>query len=191
MSVSYGGDSITFADNSTISSGWTGFKNRVINGGMVIDQRNNGASTTGSNTLVFSSDRWASFEDSDGVLTLQRSSQAPTGFANSIVATTTTADSSLASNQRAVIVHRIEGYNIADLKWGTAQAQPVTLSFWVRCSLTGTFGGTLTNTARAYPFTYTISNADTWEYKTITIPGDTSGTFGTRLEPVNRKVKYL
>lgn len=89
MSVSYGGDKITFDDGSTASSGWTGFRNRIINGAMVIDQRNNGASTTGSNTLVFSSDRWASFEDTDGVLTLQRSSVAPSGFANSIVATHT------------------------------------------------------------------------------------------------------
>jgi hypothetical protein len=156
-----------------------GFKNRLINGGMVIDQRNNGASTTGSNTLVYVVDRWASFEDTDGTMTFQQSSVAPAGFSKSIVATTTVADSSLAATQRVILLQRIEGYNIADLGWGTANAAPVTLSFWVRSSLTGTFGGSLTDTARSYPFTYTISVADTWEYKTIPITGDTSGTWNS------------
>jgi hypothetical protein len=73
----------------------------------------------------------------------------------------------------------IEGFNIADLNWGTASAETVTVSFWARSSLTGTFGGALTNSAanRSYPFSYAISSANTWEYKTITITGDTSGTW--------------
>jgi hypothetical protein len=75
----------------------------------------------------------------------------------------------------------IEGNNIADLAFGSASAATVTLSFWVKSSLTGTFGGALTNkdSARSYPFTYTISAANTWEQKTVTVAGDTSGTWLT------------
>jgi len=78
-------------------------------------------------------------------------------------------------------LQKIEGYNIADLNWGSANAKTVTVSFWVRSSLTGTFGGAFQNTgqARSYPFTYTISAANTWEQKSITIAGDTSGTWDT------------
>ena len=80
-----------------------------------------------------------------------------------------------------MIYHQIEGNNIANLNWGTANAKTVTLSFYVRSSLTGTFAGSLGNNgyARSYPFTYTISSADTWEKKTITITGDTTGTWLT------------
>jgi hypothetical protein len=75
----------------------------------------------------------------------------------------------------------IEGLNTADLAWGTASAATVTLSFWVRSSLTGTFGGAFTNSVpnRSYPFSYTISSANTWEQKTVTVAGDTSGTLLT------------
>jgi hypothetical protein len=79
------------------------------------------------------------------------------------------------------VFQSIEGFNVADLGWGTASAKSVTISFWVRSSLTGTFGGALYNNSfnLSYPFTYTISSADTWEYKTVTIAGDTSGTWLT------------
>jgi hypothetical protein len=80
-----------------------------------------------------------------------------------------------------VLRQRIEGFNVSDLGWGTASAQAVTLSFWVRSSLTGTFGGSFQNNAenRGYPFTYTISSANTWEQKTVTVAGDTTGTWLT------------
>jgi len=158
-----------------------GFKNRIINGAMVIDQRNAGASVTMSNVVVYTVDRWWSFEDTDGTMTAQQSSTAPTGFTNSLLCTTTSADASLGATQRVVINQGIEGFNIADLGWGTANAQTVTLSFWVRSSLTGTFGGAIKNASsnRAYPFTYTISAANTWEFKTVTVAGDTSGTWAT------------
>jgi hypothetical protein len=147
---------------------------------MVIDQRNAGASVTMSNAVVFTVDRWWSFEDTDGTMTAQRSTTAPTGFTNSLVCTTTSADASLGATQRVVINQGIEGFNIADLGWGTANAQTVTLSFWVRSSLTGTFGGALKNaTTRSYPYSYTISAANTWEFKTVTVAGDTSGTWAT------------
>jgi hypothetical protein len=161
---------------------YDGYKNRIINGGMVIDQRNAGASVTiPSADIGYITDRWAAIEQTDGVMTGQQSSTAPTGFTNSLKITTTTADATLGATQFAYLLQRIEGYNIADLGWGTASASAVTLSFWVQSSLTGTFGGSFLNSAsnRAYPFTYTISVANTWEYKTVTIAGDTSGTWLT------------
>jgi hypothetical protein len=158
-----------------------GFKNRIINGDMRIDQRNAGASVTLISSGNFSVDRFQGFEDTDGAMTAQQDSSAPAGFINSVKLTTTTADGSLSASQYAVFRQMVEGTNVADLAWGTASAKTVTLSFWVRSSLTGTFGGTLGNSAfnRSYPFTYSISVADTWEYKTVTIAGDTSGTWLT------------
>jgi len=181
MSVSYGGDSIVFADGSVNASGFIGHRNRIINGAMVVDQRNAGASVTLTSGGVLTVDKWQGFEDTDGVMTAQQDTSAPTGFVNSLKFTTTTADATLSAAQFSLIQQRIEGTNIYDLAWGTASAATVTLSFWVRSSLTGTFGGALRNSAsnRSYPFTYTISVADTWEQKTITIAGDTSGTWLT------------
>lgn len=154
-------------------------KNRIINGAMVIDQRNAGAAVTASG--AYPVDRFVALNDSDGAFSAQQDSSAPNGFINSLKFTTTTADASLGSTQYAAIQHRIEGLNVADLGWGTANAKPVTLSFWVRSSLTGTFGGNISNSAtnRGYPFTYTISAANTWEQKSVTIAGDTTGTWLT------------
>jgi hypothetical protein len=156
-------------------------RNRIINGAMVIDQRNAGASVTiNSSAYTYPVDRFAGFgESSDGVFTLQQSSVAPAGFTNSLLATVTTADSSIGSTQRYFVRQVIEGFNTADLNWGTANAKTVTLSFWVRSSLTGTFGGSFMNDAfdRAYPFSYTISAANTWEQKSVTVTGDTTGTW--------------
>jgi hypothetical protein len=134
-----------------------------------------------SAAVVYTVDRWWSFEDTDGSMTAQQSSVAPAGFTNSLLCTTTSADTSLGATQRVVIAQNIEGFNIADLGWGTADAKTVTLSFWVRSSLTGTFGGVVKNQAtnRSYPFTYTINAANTWEFETITIAGDTTGTWLT------------
>lgn len=157
------------------------FKNRLINGNMVVDQRNSGAAVTLTPSGIYIVDRWQGFEDSDGAMTAQQSSVVPSGFTNSLLFTTTTADASLGATQFACVLQRIEGFNIADLGWGTVNAQPVTISFWTRSSLTGTFGGSIRNAAsdRSYVFSYTISAANTWEYKTITVPGDTSGTWLT------------
>jgi hypothetical protein len=160
---------------------YTGFMNRIINGAMVIDQRNNGASVTLNNAFLYTLDRWGADEQTDGAFTVQQSSVAPAGFTNSLLVTTTTADSSLGASQYAYLLQAIEGFNCADLGFGTANASTVTLSFWVRSSLTGTFGGAIRNygSNRGYPFTYTISSANTWEYKTITVAGDTTGTWLT------------
>ena len=169
-------------DNGVTFAGLYGFKNRIINGAMMIDQRNAGASVSLSGLAVtYTLDRWAIRSDTDAVVSIQQSSVAPNGFTNSLLYTVTTADSSLGASQNYSIQQRIEGFNMSDFGWGTASAQTVTLSFWVRSSLTGTFGGAVANSAanRSYPFTYTISAANTWEQKTVTIAGDTSGTWLT------------
>jgi hypothetical protein len=157
------------------------FRNRIINGAMEVDQR---AATVTVNAAgpLYSVDRWAGTgETADGVFTLAKTAAGPAGFQASLKATVTTADASIGASQRYIIQHRIEGNNIADLAWGSASAKTVTLSFWVFSSLTGTFGGFLRNSAgnRNYVFSYTVSAANTWEYKTITIAGDTSGTWLT------------
>jgi hypothetical protein len=148
---------------------------------MVIDQRNAGASVTITGaTSLYSADRWlAAAGSSTGVYTIQQVSDVPVGFVNSLKVTVTTAEASVANSYE--IIQRIEGFNTADLSFGTANAKTVTLSFWVKSSLTGSFGGSLCNNAfdRVYPFTYTINAANTWEYKTVTIAGDTTGTWLT------------
>jgi hypothetical protein len=148
---------------------------------MTIDQRNAGASVSVDGAGVFTVDRWIGVDGTDGAFTVQQDASAPAGFTNSIKITVSTADGSLAATQTAQIRQEIEGFNTADLGWGTANAKTVTLSFWVRSSLTGTFGGSLRNSAtdRSYPYSYTISVADTWEQKSVTIEGDTSGTWLT------------
>jgi hypothetical protein len=158
-----------------------GFRNRIINGDMRIDQRNAGASlTVNAGGAFFPVDRFFGYgQATDGVFTVQRSTTAPAGFTNSIIATITTADASIGAAQEYGISQNIEGFNVADLGWGTANAQTITLSFWVRSSVTGTHSGSLSNNAynRAYAYSYTISAANTWEYKTINITGDTTGTW--------------
>ena len=156
-----------------------GVRNRIINGDMRIDQRNAGASVT-ITTGVYTLDRWAGLATQSSKMSIQQSTTAPTGFKNSLLVTSLSAYSVLSSDA-FWIAQRLEGYNIADLGWGAAGASTVTLSFWVRSSLTGTFGGALQNSARdrSYPFSYTISLANTWEQKSITITGDTTGTWLT------------
>jgi hypothetical protein len=162
----------------------TAFKNRIINGAMQIDQRNNGASVTQSNSvLIFPVDRTFIFGSVTSRFTAQRNAGSvtpPVGFVNYLGATVASAYSVTASDF-FFLEHRIEGFNTADLNWGTANAQTVTLSFWVRSSITGTNSGVLQNAdfTRTYPFTYTVASANTWEYKTITIVGDTTGTWNT------------
>jgi len=164
------------------TTGYYGFKNRIINGAMVIDQRNAGASVTptdGQYTL----DRWQGWASAAGKYSIQQNAGSvtpPAGFTNYLGVTSLSAYT-VNSSDYISIRQCVEGYNMADLMWGTANAKTVTLSFWVRSSLTGTFGGVLKNAdnTRSYPFTYTISSANTWEYKTITIAGETSGTWLT------------
>jgi len=153
------------------------FRNKIINGACVIDQRNAGASVSNSGFIVdrFAFDRGVS----TATVTGQQSSTVPTnGFSNSIVLTVGTG-AATTSGDYSIFRQPIEGYNVADLNWGTSSAQTITLSFWVRSSLTGTFGVAINNSAqnRYYIGSYTINSANTFEYKTITIPGDQSGTW--------------
>ncbi len=157
------------------------FRNKIINGNMVINQR--GFSGTPA-SLEYTLDRWrALMSTASSKFTVSQNAGSvtpPAGFINYLGVTSSSAYSVVAADQYG-IQQWIEGYNIADLDWGTASAQPVTLSFWVRSSLTGTFGGSLGNSggSRSYPFTFTISSANTWEQKSITVTGDTSGTWLT------------
>jgi hypothetical protein len=170
---------LTVNGNNISAVNSLGFRNRIINGDMGIDQRNAGASVTLTADL-YTVDRFLAGTASATNSTAQRSTTAPSGFNNSLLVTIGTGASPASSASNA-IRQEIEGFNVADLGWGTASAKTVTISFWVRSSLTGTFGGALSNAGinRAYPYTYSISAANTWEYKTVIIPGDISGTWAT------------
>jgi len=164
-------------------AGATVMRNRIINGAMNTDQRNGGAAINAAASNAFAVDRWVYFATQSGKVNLQQNAGSvtpPAGF-STYLGVTSTAATTVAASDYYVIAQRIEGPNFVDFAWGSASAQSVTLSFWVRSSLTGTFGGAVNNTGytRSYPFTYTINNANTWEYKTVTIPGDTTGSWPT------------
>jgi len=159
-----------------------GFKNRIINGSMVIDQRNAGASlSTASGTSAYSLDRWQILYDATSKFTVQQNAGSvtpPVGFSNYLGVTSSSAYAVTAS-QLFCVRQLIEGFNTADLGWGTANAKTVTLSFQVYSSLTGTFGGSIGNATntRFYPFSYSIPVANTWTTISVTIAGDTTGTW--------------
>lgn len=159
-----------------------GWRNRIINGDMRIDQRNAGASVTPTNA-AYTLDRWQAVLSQTSKFSVQQNAGAvtpPAGFTN-YLGVTSLSSYTVGASELFNIVHNLEGFNVADFGWGAAGAQTVTLSFWVRSSLTGTFGVVLNNSGatRSYPASYTISAANTWEQKSITIPGDTSGTWLT------------
>jgi len=172
-----GTSGITFPDSSKQYNSYYGFKNRIINGAMVIDQRNAGASVTVNNNQQFPIDRFIVQSSTSTQFTAQQSTTAPTGFYNSLLITTSSAN---ASGFNAVW-QRIEANNTNDFGLGTASASTFTVSFWVRSSVTGTFGFYLQNSASTYSYvtTYTINTANTFEYKTITVTGPTAGTWLT------------
>jgi hypothetical protein len=159
--------SSTVSINGANGSGYTGYKNRIINGGMVIDQRN----------------RWVVVGSITSKYTAQRNAGSvtpPTGFTN-YLGMTSSSSYSVLTGDYFLVSQAIEGYNVADLGFGTASASSVTLSFWIRSSLTGTFSGSIcnSNATRNYVFNYTISSANTWTAISVTIPGDTTGTWAT------------
>ena len=161
-------------------------KNRIINGAMVSDQRNNGGSFSVSTLSYFAGysytvDRWNAFCSVVSKFTVQQNAgsvTSPVGFSNYLGCTSSSAYS-IAAGDYFGIGQRIEGFNTSDLGWGTANAKTVTLSFEVYSSLTGNFGGAFTNSAgnRSYPFTYSIPVANTWTPISITVPGDTTGAW--------------
>ena len=181
--MAYGSISVDQINNTTGYSLGAGnasiMKNRIINGAMVINQRGfSGAPAADGNYTL---DRWQARWNVSGKYTVAQSSTAPTGFSNSMLLTSSSAYSSLLSGDYYFMAQPIEGFNTADLGWGTANAKTVTLSFWVQSSLTGSFGGNVGtyNGTRSYPFSYTIASANTWQQVSITIAGDTSGTWAT------------
>ena len=157
-----------------------GFRNRIINGRMQISQR--GTSFTGISTDgPYTIDRFQYAMNGGGAVSSSQSSTSPAGFSNSLLTTVTTADGTVASSSYYQVRQVIEGFNIADLNWGTANSKTVTVSFWVNCSVVGTYTFTLRNTGGAvsYVTTYSIPAANTWTYITITVPGPTIGTWGS------------
>lgn len=163
------------AFSSLVNSGGA-FRNKLINGAMEIDQRNEGTAVTLNNIIgLFGPDRWyGAAYGSTGTATIQRVADAPTDFRYSAKYTVTNPKASLASTDYFSIFQNIEGTYIADLFYGTSSARTTTLSFWVKSSIAGTFNGRIYAFVPAYPhysyvFTYTINSANTWEFKTITI----------------------
>jgi len=157
------------------------FKNRLINGDFKVNQY--GSSSVTPTNAVYYIDRWKFFVSQSSKITAQQNAGSvtpPVGFTN-YYGVTSSSSYSVGASDYFMFNQRIEGYNVADLGFGTANAKTVTLSFWVRSSLTGTFSGVLTNGANVYtyPFTYTINTANTWEQKSVTITGATSGTWAT------------
>jgi hypothetical protein len=175
-----------YQNSNAITAFDTGFRNRIINGDGFIDQRSDGSSTTpgvGATTFI---DRWKMNVFGSGRLTIGKNYggiTSPDGFVSYIGMKTTTTTTP-GANDYNFLSQVIEGVNTIDLQWGTANAKPIALSFWAYSSLTGTFGGSVRNAGsgaynRSYPFTYTISSSNTWEKKTVVIPGDTTGTWTT------------
>jgi hypothetical protein len=152
-------------------------RNLIINGAMQVAQR--GTSFTGLTASQFCLDRFSNDIGGGGAITVAQSSTTPSDFKNSMSLSVVTADGSIAGSDAYRITHAIEGQNVSQLNWGTSDAKSVTLSFWVRSSVTGTYGLGIANSAETenYIAEYTISSANTWEYKTITISGRTSGTW--------------
>lgn len=156
---------------------YVGARNMVTNGAMTINQR--GDSTGKTTTGYYGPDRYQLTLSSLGTWSISQSSTAPSGFGNSYKLEATTADASPAASDYAIFLQKFEGQNLQQLKKGTASAESVTLSFWVRSSKTGTYIVELfdNDNSRSISASYTISVADTFEYKTITFAGDTTGAF--------------
>jgi len=167
------------------------FRNRIINGDMRIDQRNNGSTLTPA--LIgsgYTLDRWRYYISQISKVSFARSTVAPAGFSYSLLCTSTSSYP-VTSSDVFQIGQVIEGFNVADAAFGTSDAKTVVLSFWTRSSLTGTIGGALVNIdgTRSYPFSFSISSANTWEYKQIIIQGDTTGTW-SKTETAGLRVRF-
>lgn len=185
MTIILNGDTGIVQSGLFDSNSDTGFKNRIINGAMVIDQRNNGAEVNpvliGQTTGIL--DRWQTVSTVASKFKFQQNAGAvtpPVGFRNYAGFTSLSAYT-VGAAEVFSIQQKIEGFNTYDFSWGNANAQTATLSFWVYSSLTGTFGGAIRNGSanRSYPYTYSIPVANTWTQISVTIPGDTTGTWAT------------
>jgi hypothetical protein len=198
MTISLNGTTgIVFPDSSLQAAAASPYvlKNRIINGDMVISQRSGTTSTTPTTDLTYNTvDRWQSRLAASSKYSLQQNAGSvtpPASFTN-YLGVTSLAATSVSGTDYYAIEQKIEGFNTADLSFGTANAQTITLSFWVRSSLTGTFGGNIRNETSnyCYPFSYTISSANTWEKKTVTIAGATAGTWVGATNAVGMSVAF-
>ena len=154
-------------------------RNMIVNGGMMINQRYEDSADTPSDG-EYTMDRWQAWMSTGSKFSVQRSSDSPDDFEKSLLVTSLSAATVSADHEHGITT-KIEGQNMQQTALGTSSAKSVTLSFFVKCSLTGTFGGLVANAAlnMSYVFSYTVNSADTWERKTITIPPTTSGSFST------------
>ena len=187
--MAYGSASVDTFNTSTgqvfspASSSAT-MKNRIINGDHRIDQRNAGASVTpASGASTYITDRFSVLQTQASKFSAQQNAGSvtpPPGFSNYLGFTSLSA-ATIGAGDLFRAFYPMEGYAISDLAWGTANAKPITISFWARSSLTGNFGACLQNQSnnRAYAFIYNIPIANTWTYCTTTIPGETTGTWYT------------
>ena len=173
---------LSFTDATQFNTAQSlGPRNKIINGAMVIDQRNAGASVTITSS-AYCLDRWLAYASQSSKYSVQQNAGSvtpPSGYAK-YLGVTSLSSYAVTSTDYFLMTQLIEGLNTYDLNWGTSSASSVTLSFWVRSSLTGTFSGAVfqANTTNAcYVFTYTVNSANTWEYKTVTIAGPTIGTW--------------
>lgn len=180
QSITIPNNSINFSKLDTDLQAEIQGRNRIINGAMLVSQRYGTTSTSGIAGNNYYIDQFMVYVNGGATYTVQQSSTAPVGFTKSMLFTTSSGTAS-GTNSRAQIQHNIEGLNCGDLNWGTANAKTVTLSFWVQSSKTGQFGGSLQNPAgtQSYPFTYTISTANTWQQVSVTITGSTTGVWTT------------
>jgi hypothetical protein len=151
-------------------------RNLIINSAMQVAQRGTSNSSVSDGAFVI--DRYSLRTSNNGWYAAEQSSDAPVGFSHSLKVTSNGANTP-ASGAYIFFTQKIEGFNSARLEFGTANAKTITISFYIKSSLTGTFAGAIRNSAqnRSYPYTFTISSANTWEYKTVTVTGDTTGTW--------------
>jgi len=165
------------ADNLPTEGSLSG-RNLITNGGMTLDQRNSGSATTPSSDRTYTLDRWLARMSSGSKYSVQQVTDAPSGYYNSLKVTSAAA-TTVGTNDYYQLNTPLEGYSVTRLDLGLSTAKKLTLSFWVKSSLTGTFGGAYSNNAgnRFYAWTYTISSANTWEHKTITVDGVTDGSW--------------
>lgn len=171
----------------------SGFRNRIINGDMRLDQRNEGAAATVNTTNVYGVDRFVGTSHAGGsVFTIQRQTATPPpGFTHYIKLVVTSSET-VSADRTYSFNQRIEGPNVRDFNFGNANASASTLQFWVKSSSAGTYAGTYRNSAqnRVYIFNYSVSSANVWEKKSVTVPGDTSGTWLTSSGSVGLRVSW-
>jgi hypothetical protein len=160
-------------------------RNRIIGGDFGTNPFTRESTSVAAATGTFTADRFQFIHSFDGVCTVQRTGDVPTPAQAGMYTSSclhvdvTTADGTIGAGQFVGIMTRVEGYNIADLGFGQSGTRYVTLSFWVKSTITGTYVVAFRNEAgnRSYPATYTVDSADTWELKTITLAVDTTGTW--------------